>query len=120
MPQVLMAMEEELQPKGANIVKDLLEAMVGGSDQGVPADAQAEGQSMLRHATPGLTRCHTQGVKHYDAAVVTQLLEFLYRYTSDVLECAQVHPTDCCPMVSCTLHANACNCPLPPFHEDVI
>ena len=42
-------------------------------------------------------RCRTQGVKHYDAAVVTQLLEFLYRYTSDVLECAQVRPTPCCP-----------------------
>ena len=30
-------MEEELQPKGASIVKDLLEATVNGSWQGVPA-----------------------------------------------------------------------------------
>ena len=29
-------------------------------------------------------------MRHYDAGVVTQLLEFLYRYTSDVLESAQV------------------------------
>ena len=63
-------------------------------------------------------RCRTQGVKHYDAAVVTQLLEFLYRYTSDVLECAQVHPIECCTMSICTWHACTCNCPLRSCHKD--
>ena len=60
----------------------------------------------------------TQGVKHYDAAVVTQLLEFLYRYTSDVLECAQVHPIECCTMSICTWHACPCNCPIRSCHKD--
>lgn len=52
LPHNLMAMEEELQPKGASIVKDLLEATVRGSGQGVPADDRAEGQAMLSQAGP--------------------------------------------------------------------
>jgi len=31
-----------------------------------------------------------QGIKHYEPAVVTQLLEFLYRYVADILQDAQV------------------------------
>ena len=86
-----MATEEELQPKGASIVKDLLEATVSDSGQDVPADKRAEGQTcFIKSCTFLNIRCRAQGVRHYDAAVVTQLLEFLYRYTSDVLECAQV------------------------------
>ena len=49
-PLIRMAMEEELQPKGASIVKDLLEATVNGSGQGVLADDRAEGQSMFCQA----------------------------------------------------------------------
>ena len=42
-----------------------------------------------------------QGVKHYDPAVVTQLLEFLYRYMSDVVQDAEV-PTCTTPyLVTC-------------------
>ncbi|CAL8464632.1 g4167 [Coccomyxa elongata] len=51
-------MSEEDLPKGAVLVKDVLESM---------------------------------GIKHYEPAVVTQLLEFLYRYISDVLEDAQAY-----------------------------
>lgn len=51
-------MSEKDVPKGAVLVKDVMESM---------------------------------GIKHYEPAVVTQLLEFLYRYISDVLEDAQAY-----------------------------
>ncbi|KAK9904929.1 hypothetical protein WJX75_005818 [Coccomyxa subellipsoidea] len=51
-------MGDEDLPKGAVLVKNVLDSM---------------------------------GIKHYEPAVVTQLLEFCYRYISDVLEDAQAY-----------------------------
>ena len=85
-------MEEETQPKGATIVKDLLEATVGLAV--LDACMCACGVAVPHRAREN-GFCFSQGVRHYDAAVVTQLLEFLYRYTSDVLESAQVPAVPC-------------------------
>ena len=44
-----------------------------------------------------------QGIQEYEPRVVKQLMDFVYRYISEVLQDAEVHPRRCTPITACKL-----------------
>ena len=79
----------EDMPSDAVAVKRILEEMV-------PLCFERHACKVLSRPDTGW-KPHLQGVQDYEPGVITQLLNFMYRYVSEVLQDAEVNPSSIHP-----------------------